>query len=60
MWSRNGFDDTKNCCVVDYAVQGLETHFDAFQIRSKTGMNPGGGVLKEFLGGDVPLAPWNP
>ena len=20
----------------------------------------GGGVLKEFLGGDVPLGPWNP
>ena len=21
---------------------------------------PPGGVLKEFLGGDVPLGPWNP
>jgi len=21
---------------------------------------PGGGVLWEFLGGDVPLGPWNP
>ena len=21
---------------------------------------PGGGVLKEFLGGDVSLGPWNP
>ena len=21
---------------------------------------PGGGVLKEFLGRDVPLGPWNP
>ena len=22
--------------------------------------SPGGGVLKEFLGGDVPLSAWNP
>ena len=27
--------------------------------RKKGGFQPGGGILQEFLGGDVPLGPWN-
>ena len=28
--------------------------------RDLHGTPPGGGLLLEFLGGDLPLVPWNP
>jgi len=31
-----------------------------FHVRIVVGAIPGGGVLWEFLGGNVPLGPWNP
>ena len=31
-----------------------------FKVDATIGNPPGGGGLKEFLGGDVPLGRWNP
>ena len=31
-----------------------------FLLNERAAPGGGGGVLKEFLGGDVPLGPWNP
>ena len=32
----------------------------ASNLAESVSMQPGGGVLQNFLGGDVPLEPWNP
>ena len=39
-----------------YAIKSKINHIKF----TERGMPGGGGVLKEFLSGDVPLGPWNP
>ena len=45
------------CYLNKYAI--INGVFHKFEIEDKVG-RPGGGVLQEFLGGEVPLRPWNP
>lgn len=43
--------------TIAVVIKDVFTHFNKAPRKLK---NPGGGVLQEFLGGDVPLALWNP
>ena len=49
-----------NKCWV-HSMSSMEIDMQSHvKIRSKWCVPGGGTVLEEFLGGDVPLEPWNP
>ena len=47
-----------HCSISNYTLKGLRS--DKPSHKHDPNKYPPGGILKEFLGGDVPLGPWNP
>ena len=46
--------------VVETTTKKLNNLLEHLSQKAILIKHPGGGVLEEFLGGDVPLGPWNP